>query len=159
MVINVNLSGRIELPYIPDYIRRNGNVVESKDAFVILEGVNYGFIEGIKVLQIELLQKLTLNSSKEIDTKVALEVTTKQLEFVKKVWRDNVVGFKGLFDQNGNLVTKEMVERDAVLLQDMLSNLAVEINNVSETLKAEGALKKSSSHCTTSSKKTTTTKS
>ncbi|UPA12719.1 hypothetical protein [Borrelia venezuelensis] len=140
MIINVNLSGCIELPYIPDYIRRKGNATNtvnekgSDKAFVILEGINYGFIEGIKVIQIELLQKLTNNSGKEIDPRVALDVTNRQMEFVKKIWRDNVVGFRGLFDQSGSLVTKEMVERDIVLLQDMLSNLAVEINNISDTL-------------------------
>ncbi|AMR76154.1 hypothetical protein [Borrelia hermsii] len=154
MVINVNLSGRIELPYIPDYIRKKGNVAhtvnekDSEEAFVILEGVNYGFIEKIKVLQIELLQKLTKNSTKEVDPRVALDVTNQQMEFVKKIWKDNVVGFRGLFDQSGNLVTKEIVEKDAVLLQDMLSNLAVEIYNVSDTLKVEGASKKSSLPCT-----------
>ncbi|AHH05591.1 Hypothetical protein BOM_1048 (plasmid) [Borrelia miyamotoi FR64b] len=36
-----------------------------------------------------------------------------------------------------------MVQRDAILLQDMLSNLAVEINNMSDTLKVEGTVKKS----------------
>ncbi|UPA19060.1 hypothetical protein bpuCAU1_001302 (plasmid) [Borrelia puertoricensis] len=162
MVINVNLSGCIELPYIPDYIRRKGNVEhanckDSEEAFVILEGVNYGFIEKIKGFQIELLQKLTKNSTKEVDTRVALDVTNRQMEFVKKIWRENVVGFRGLFDQSGNLVTKEIVERDAVLLQDMLSNLAIEINNVSDTLKVEGASKKSSLPCTILPNETITT--
>ncbi|ATQ15453.1 hypothetical protein CNO14_05620 (plasmid) [Borrelia miyamotoi] len=147
MIVNVNLSGRIELPYIPDYMRKQGSDVESEDrAFIILEGIDYGFIEGVKAFQIELLQKLTLlnsSTSKEVDPRVALDVTNQQMEFVKKIWRDNVVGFGGLFDQAGNLVTKEMVQRDAILLQDMLSNLAVEINNMSDTLKVEGTVKKS----------------
>ncbi|AHH05590.1 hypothetical protein CNO14_06865 (plasmid) [Borrelia miyamotoi] len=88
MIVNVNLSGRIELPYIPDYMRKQGSDVESEDrAFIILEGIDYGFIEGVKAFQIELLQKLTLlnsSTSKEVDPRVALDVTNQQMEFVKK---------------------------------------------------------------------------
>ncbi|ETZ17102.1 hypothetical protein BDCR2A_01977, partial [Borrelia duttonii CR2A] len=136
MLVNVNLSGRIELPYIPDYVRKQGDVVNksgtavereksaNEDAFVILEGINYGFIEELKAFQVELFQKLSKNSLKEIDPKAAIDVNKRQLEFVKKIWRDNVVGFVGLFDQDNQPVTKEVVEKDAILLQDMLSNLA-----------------------------------
>ncbi|AHH07150.1 Hypothetical protein BCD_1084 (plasmid) [Borrelia crocidurae DOU] len=153
MLVNVNLSGRIELPYIPDYLRKQGDVVKSgtaaereksanEDAFVILEGINYGFIEELKAFQIELFQKISKNSLKEIDPKVTIDVNKRQLEFMKKIWKDNVVGFVGLFDQDNQPVTKEVVEKDAILLQDMLSNLAIEIYNVSETLKVERVSKK-----------------
>ncbi|MBW6187392.1 hypothetical protein KZ870_39975, partial [Pseudomonas aeruginosa] len=122
------------------------NIDNDEQAFITLEGIDYGFIEGVKAFQIELLQKLTLlnsNTNKEIDPRLALDVTNQQMEFVKKIWRDNVVGFRGLFDQSGNPITKEMVQKDAILLQDMLSNLAIEINNISDTLKIEGNVKKS----------------
>ncbi|AFI31910.1 hypothetical protein [Borrelia crocidurae] len=154
MLVNVNLSGRIELPYIPDYLRKQGDVFHksgtaaereksaNEDAFVILEGINYGFIEELKAFQVELFQKISKNSLKEIDPKAAIDVNKRQLEFVKKIWRDNVVGFVGLFDQNNQPVTKEVVQKDAILLQDMLSNLAIEIYNVSETLKVERVAKK-----------------
>ncbi|WP_038363459.1 hypothetical protein, partial [Borrelia persica] len=119
------MSGRVELPYISDYISKNGdfdNGITDGSAFIILEGVNYGLIESIKSIQIELLQQLTKNSIKEVDPTRVLEVTNRQMDFVKKIWKENVVGFVDLFDQDGNLITKEMVEKDAVLLQDMLSN-------------------------------------
>ncbi|AHH07180.1 Hypothetical protein BCD_1114 (plasmid) [Borrelia crocidurae DOU] len=109
---------------------------------MILEGINYGFVEELKAFQIELFQKLSKNSLKEIDPKVTIDVNKRQLEFMKKIWKDNVVGFVGLFDQDNQPVTKEVVEKDAILLQDMLSNLAIEIYNVSDTLKVERVSKK-----------------
>ncbi|WP_049752324.1 hypothetical protein [Borrelia duttonii] len=65
MLVNVNLSGRIELPYIPDYLRKQGDVVNksgtaaekaksaNEDAFVILEGINYGFMEELNIKKLE----------------------------------------------------------------------------------------------------------
>ncbi|ACL34899.1 hypothetical protein [Borreliella garinii] len=142
MVINVNLDGRVMLPYIPDYIRNSKETIEEKDrAFVVLQGINYGFVENLKARQIELFQKLNRESSKN-NPNTMIESTNAQIQFVKKIWKENVVEFVGLFNQNGEIITKEMIENDAILFQDMLSNLAIEINFLADTLRVERLSKK-----------------
>lgn len=71
-----------------------------------------------------------------------IESTSAQIQFVKKIWTENVVEFVGLYNQEGELITKEMVEKDAILFQDMLSNLAIEINFLADTLRVERLSKK-----------------
>lgn len=71
-----------------------------------------------------------------------LESTSAQIQFVKKIWTENVVEFVGLYNQEGELITTEMVEKDAILFQDMLSNLAIEINFLADTLRVERLSKK-----------------
>lgn len=84
MVINVNLDGRVMLPYIPDYIRNSKETIEEKDrAFVVLQGINYGFVENLKARQIELFQKLNRESSKN-NPNTMIESTNAQIQFVKK---------------------------------------------------------------------------
>ncbi|WP_210360254.1 MULTISPECIES: hypothetical protein [Borreliella] len=142
MVINVNLDGRVMLPYIPDYIRNSKETIEEKDrAFVVLQGINYGFVENLKARQIELFQKLNRESSKN-NPNTMIESTNAQIQFVKKILKENVVEFVGLFNQNGEIITKEMIENDAILFQDMLSNLAIEINFLADTLRVERLSKK-----------------
>lgn len=53
-----------------------------------------------------------------------------------------MVEFVGLENQQGEVITKEMVENDAILFQDMLSNLAIEINFLADTLRVERLSKK-----------------
>ncbi|WP_029348108.1 hypothetical protein [Borreliella valaisiana] len=142
MIINVNLNGKVMLPYIPDYVRNSKETIEEKDrAFVVLQGINYGFVENLKARQIELFQKLNGESSKN-NPNAIIESTNAQIQFVKKIWKENVVEFVGLFNQKGEVITKEMIENDAVLFQDMLSNLAIEINFLADTLRVERISKK-----------------
>ncbi|WP_210379865.1 hypothetical protein [Borreliella garinii] len=142
MIINVNLNGKVMLPYIPDYVRNSKETIEEKDrAFVVLQGINYGFVENLKARQIELFQKLNRESSKN-NPNTMIESTNAQIQFVKKIWKENVVEFVGLFNQNGEIITKEMIENDAILFQDMLSNLAIEINFLADTLRVERLSKK-----------------
>lgn len=57
MVINVNLTGRVMLPYIPDYIRNSKEKIkEEEKAYVVLKDINYGFVENLKARQIELFK-------------------------------------------------------------------------------------------------------
>lgn len=62
MIINVNVSGRVRIPYIPDYIRNSKEIVKEEEeedkAFVVLQDVNYGFVKKLKARQIELFKKL-----------------------------------------------------------------------------------------------------
>lgn len=71
-----------------------------------------------------------------------IESTSAQIQFVKKIWDENVVEFVGLENQQGEVITKEMVESDAILFQDMLSSLAIEINFLADTLRVERVSKK-----------------
>ncbi|WP_434246496.1 hypothetical protein [Borreliella burgdorferi] len=142
MIVNVNLSGKVMLPYIPDYIRNSNESIKEEDkAFVVLQGVNYGFVEKLKARQIELFKKLNGENGKN-NPNAMIESTSAQIQFVKKIWNENVVEFVGLFNQEGELITKEMVEKDAILFQDMLSNLAIEINFLADTLRVERLSKK-----------------
>ncbi|MCD2401687.1 hypothetical protein LRB67_05415 [Borreliella bissettiae] len=142
MVINVNLTGRVMLPYIPDYIR-NGKekIKEEEKAYVVLKDINYGFVEKLKARQIELFKKLNDENGKT-NSNAMIESTSDQIQFVKKIWDENVVAFVGLENQQGEVITKEMVEGDAILLQDMLSSLAIEINFLADTLRVERVSKK-----------------
>ncbi|WP_421136395.1 hypothetical protein QIA36_07165 (plasmid) [Borreliella yangtzensis] len=142
MIINVNVSGRVRIPYIPDYIRNSKEIVREGDkAFVVLQNVNYGFVEKLKARQIELFKKLNGENGKN-NSNAMIESTSAQIQFVKKIWTENVVEFVGLYNQEGELITKEMVEKDAILFQDMLSNLAIEINFLADTLRVERLSKK-----------------
>lgn len=142
MIINVNVSGRVRIPYIPDYIRNSKEIVKEEDkAFVVLKDVNYGFVEKLKARQIELFKKLNGGNGKN-NSNAMIESTSAQIQFVKKIWTENVVEFVGLYNQEGELITKEMVEKDAILFQDMLSNLAIEINFLADTLRVERLSKK-----------------
>ncbi|MBB6043488.1 hypothetical protein [Borreliella yangtzensis] len=142
MIINVNISGRVRIPYIPDYIRNSKEIVKEEDkAFVVLQDVNYGFVEKLKARQIELFKKLNGENGKN-NSNAMIESTSAQIQFVKKIWTENVVEFVGLYNQEGELITKEMVEKDAILFQDMLSNLAIEINFLADTLRVERLSKK-----------------
>ncbi|APJ09277.1 hypothetical protein [Borreliella afzelii] len=142
MIINVNVSGRVMIPYIPDYIRNSKEIVKEEDkAFVVLQDVNYGFVEKLKARQIELFKKLNGGNGKN-NSNAMIESTSTQIQFVKKIWTENVVEFVGLYNQEGELITKEMVEKDAILFQDMLSNLAIEINFLADTLRVERLSKK-----------------
>lgn len=142
MIINVNVSGRVRIPYIPDYIRNSKEIVKEEDkAFVVLQHVNYGFVEKLKARQIELFKKLNGENGKN-NSNAMIESTSAQIQFVKKIWTENVVEFVGLYNQEGELITKEMVEKDAILFQDMLSNLAIEINFLADTLRVERVSKK-----------------
>ncbi len=142
MIINVNVSGRVRIPYIPDYIRNSKEIIKEEDkAFVVLKDVNYGFVEKLKARQIELFKKLNGGNGKN-NSNAMIESTSAQIQFVKKIWTENVVEFVGLYNQEGELITKEMVEKDAILFQDMLSNLAIEINFLADTLRVERLSKK-----------------
>ncbi|PRQ89730.1 hypothetical protein [Borreliella burgdorferi] len=142
MVINVNLTGRVMLPYIPDYIRNSKEKIkEEEKAYVVLKDINYGFVENLKARQIELFKKLNGENGKT-NSNAMIESTSDQIQFVKKIWDENVVGFVGLENQQGEVITKEMVEGDAILFQDMLSSLAIEINFLADTLRVERVSKK-----------------
>ncbi|WP_420025357.1 hypothetical protein QIA36_05265 (plasmid) [Borreliella yangtzensis] len=142
MIINVNVNGRVRIPYIPEYIRNSKEIVKEEDkAFVVLQDVNYGFVEKLKARQIELFKKLHGENGKN-NSNAMIESTSAQIQFVKKIWTENVVEFVGLYNQEGELITKEMVEKDAILFQDMLSNFAIEINFLTDTLRVERLSKK-----------------
>lgn len=142
MVINVNLTGKVMLPYIPDYIRNSKEKIkEEEKAYVVLEDINYGFVEKLKARQIELFKKLNGENGKN-NSNAMIESTSAQIQFVKKIWDENVVEFVGLENQQGEVITKEMVESDAIFFQDMLSSLAIEINFLADTLRVERVSKK-----------------
>ncbi|UGQ16725.1 hypothetical protein [Borrelia sp. RT5S] len=162
MLINVNLTGRVQIPYIPSYIRNGKDLdlnSEESDAYIVLENVDYGFMEKLKARQIQILQDIKKSDGSEYDPAGVAKSTAAQMQYVRQVWNEHVAGFVGLFDQTGKLVTKEMVECDAILLDDMLYSISLELGNLSSTLRAERCLKKSSLQSNTSPNVTTTAKS
>ncbi|WKC58494.1 hypothetical protein [Borrelia sp. P9F1] len=169
MIINVNLTGRVPIPYIPSYIRngkdfntkseakevKEAKEAEDSQAYIILENIDYGFMERLKARQIQILQDIKKGGG-EHDSAGVAAATEAQMKYVRQVWREHVAGFTGLFDQTGKLVTKEMVESDAILLDDMLLNISLELGNLASTLRAERCLKKSSLQSSTSQSVSTT---
>ncbi|WP_267500978.1 hypothetical protein [Borreliella garinii] len=84
MIINVNVSGRVRIPYIPNYIRNSKEIVKEEDkAFVVLQDVNCGFVEKLKARQIELFKKLNGENGKN-NSNAMIESTSAQIQFVKK---------------------------------------------------------------------------
>ncbi|WP_234925466.1 hypothetical protein [Borreliella valaisiana] len=85
MIVNVNVSARVMLSYIPDHIRNNKESVKEEDkAFVILQDVNYGFVKKLKARQIELFKKLNGENGKN-SPNAMIESTIAQIQFVKKI--------------------------------------------------------------------------
>ncbi|QMU99651.1 hypothetical protein F0310_04365 (plasmid) [Borrelia sp. A-FGy1] len=163
MTININLEGRMQIPYIPGYVR-NSSSKEEKDleeqnrAYIILDKINYGFIEKLKANQVTIAYLIRGDKGEQEASMLAKSVMA-QLKQAREILEENVVGFVNLFDQTGRPVTKEMLEQDAIFKFDVVENISIELANFLTALKAEGVSKKLSLHSTTLQKKITTTNS
>lgn len=138
MKIKVNLSEKLEFSFVPSLVRamskheREEWTRENGEAFIVLEGVNFGFMQSFREHQIALSKLLEKNEGKGMSEIV--EANLEQLKFAESIWRENVVGFRGLFDESGTPVTKEQVERDVVLKDEVIKSLANEISQMGKTI-------------------------